>query len=391
MVRVISVFTLSYSSFFSLYSPAFFVFLVDSFVSALVGKTAAVRQKSPRKVLVTFKPPHAGTFHAALEITFCDATRPASDQEFTVVRGLRGRAVLSWGSGPPVSGRGQHWHHNRENDPVLIPGTRPSGDWVGPMVPPDEVEELLDCDEAGISVSHEEGLDFCVVERRRRDGPFKTSSSLLTIRRLDGFPAVILVKAGAKTSDGSDSECVILFQFCFVFIHRRARFAGCFEGDSRTINPGTECTVRVTFSPKFEGVFKATLELVFYDGQRSAWFAIHRRLQGIAGSPEDHERLASFGKEDGYGSTTPNQEAPPRTTALLFPQDQRRNSRTFPDYEVPRIVQEAVDKSSIPRPYDKSAQNLILALRPTNLSMDTYPEYFKALLNVEDGQQQLVL
>lgn len=73
---------------------------------------------------------------------------------------------------------------------------------------------------------------------------------------------------------------------------------------------------------------------------------------------------------------------------LLFPHDQHRKSRYLTDYEVPPIVQEAVDKSSIPRPYDKSAKNLILALRPDSLNMDTYREYFKALLNVEDGQQQ---
>ena len=174
------------------------------------------------------------------------------------------------------------------------------------------------------------------------------------------------------------------------FIHRCSRFVARFEGDSRSIRPDTESTVRVTFSPKFEGVFKATLELVFYDGRRSAWFAVHRRLQGIAGSLKDHEHLASFGQEDNDVLTENNREVPPQRIILLFPPDQRRRSR-FPDYEVPRMVQEAVDKSSILRPYDKSAQNLILALRPNKLDMETYREYFKGLLNVEDGHQQFVL
>ncbi len=149
--------------------------------------------------------------------------------------------------------------------------------------------------------------------------------------------------------------------------------------------------MRVVFSPKFDGVFKATLELVFYDGQRLAWFAVRRRLQGIAGSLEDHEHLASFGQEEVYIPSGNNREVPPRNIIPLFPPDQRRKSRYLPDYEVPPIVQEAVDKSSIPRPYDKSAQNLVLALKPDTLDMDTYPEYFKALLNVEDGHQQFVL
>jgi hypothetical protein len=148
--------------------------------------------------------------------------------------------------------------------------------------------------------------------------------------------------------------------------------------------------VRVIFGPKFDGVFKATLELVFYDDQRSARFVVRRRLQGIAGSRDDHEHLSSFVQEDGGRPTGVNLEAPPRKIILLFPSDQRRKSRYLPDYPVPPIVQEAVDKSSILRPYDKNAQNLILALRPDGLNMDTYQEYFKALLNVEDGQQQFV-
>jgi hypothetical protein len=150
--------------------------------------------------------------------------------------------------------------------------------------------------------------------------------------------------------------------------------------------------MRVVFSPKFEGIFKATLELIFYDSQRSAWFVVRRRLQGIAGSREDHEHLASFGQEGGDRPAGINLEVPPQRIILLFPHahDKHRKSRYLPDYEVPPIVQEAVDKSSIPRPYDKSAKNLILALRPDSLNMDTYREYFKALLNVEDGQQQFV-
>ena len=68
-------------------------FSYRSFVAALLGKTVVVWQNSPRKVLVTFKPPHPGTFHAVLRITFSDKSRP-NDQEFVVERELHGRAVL---------------------------------------------------------------------------------------------------------------------------------------------------------------------------------------------------------------------------------------------------------------------------------------------------------
>lgn len=49
-----------------------------------------IQQNLRRKVLVTSKAPHVGTFHAALKITFSDKTRP-NDQELPIVRELRGR------------------------------------------------------------------------------------------------------------------------------------------------------------------------------------------------------------------------------------------------------------------------------------------------------------
>ena len=73
------------------------------------------------------------------------------------------------------------------------------------------------------------------------------------------------------------------------FIYRCTRFVAVFEGDSVNIQPGTECTVRVIFSPKFEGLFKATLELVFYHNQLSARFVVRRMIEGTAGSLEDYK------------------------------------------------------------------------------------------------------
>lgn len=171
-------------------------------------------------------------------------------------------------------------------------------------------------------------------------------------------------------------------------IHRCSRFVAVFEGDSPNIRPGTESTVRVIFSPKFEGLFKATLELVFYHSQRSAWFVVRRMLQGTAGSLEDHKRLESLGQVDNDKPHKRSQGIPPRRIILLFPRDQRRNSRYFPDYEVPRIVQQAVDNSTAKRPYDESASDLVSALRPVGLNISTYAHYFAALLSIEDGHQQ---
>ena len=171
-------------------------------------------------------------------------------------------------------------------------------------------------------------------------------------------------------------------------IHRCSRFVAVYEGDSPNIRPGTESTVRVISSPKFEGLFKATLELVFYHSQRSAWFMVRRMLQGTAGSLEDHKHLESLGQVDDDKRNKRSQGTPPRRIILLFSRDQRRSSRYFPDYEVPRIVQQAVDNSTAERPYDESTSDLVSALRPVSLNISTYAHYFAALLSIEDGHQQ---
>lgn len=67
-------------------------------------------------------------------------------------------------------------------------------------------EEFLDCDGTGISVSHADGLDFGIVERKRPNGPFATPSSLLTIKHEDDFPAVRFIKGRIKATDRSDRE-----------------------------------------------------------------------------------------------------------------------------------------------------------------------------------------
>ena len=173
--------------------------------------------------------------------------------------------------------------------------------------------------------------------------------------------------------------------FCsFVFIDHCLSFVPIFEGDSYNIRPGTESTVRVIFSPKFEGLFKATLELVFFNTQLLAWIVVRRELQGIAGSLEDHKHFECLGQE----LTESIREVQPQKVILLCSPDRRRGSRKFPVYEVPPVVHELVEKSTVICPYDENAPSLISAMRPGALNMNTYAHYFKALLNVEDGHQQ---
>lgn len=183
------------------------------------------------------------------------------------------------------------------------------------------------------------------------------------------------------------------FRACRIFSSKccSPSFVATFDGDSHTIRPGTESTVRISFNPKFDGLFKATLELVFYDGQRSARFKVCKWLRGIAGSIEDHKLFESLDQDDVKGPTTKHGYVPPKRVILLSQPYGRQKSRKFPDYGLPPSIQEALEISTARRPYDKHAPALITALRPNKLTMDTYKQYFNALLNVEDGHQQYVL
>jgi hypothetical protein len=146
--------------------------------------------------------------------------------------------------------------------------------------------------------------------------------------------------------------------------------------------------VCVIFNPKFEGLFEAELKLAFYDVRRLSRFVVRRRLQGIAGSIKDHDLFESLDQERENGRAIDYCYVPPQTMISLLQPDGRRRSRKLPEYDVPPMVQEAVNTSTAEHPYDEKAWNLVSALRPIKLTEDTYAQYFQALLNVEDGKQQ---
>lgn len=354
-------------------------------LSSLMHRFSARLEGSPNlflcnkhyRVIISFAPRREGIYRAILELTLYDHNRKA---DFVVKRTLSGRTVQ------PTVGPGDKQNESERNTVAQPTYDRADGHT---SLPPFREEELMDSDGTGISVSHARGLDFGIVERKRSNGPFATPSSLLTIKHEDGFLPVTFVKERTRTLDGSDPECVIFHSVSLsIFTDRRPRFEAVFEGDSVNIQPGTEGPVRVIFSPKFEGLFKATLELVFYHSQLSAWFVVRRSLRGIAGSLEDYRHLESLDQDGHDDSIERHQELPPQKVLLLSPLERRRESRYIPDYELPPIVQQVVDKSTATRPYDKRAPGLISALRPTSLTIGTYVHYFAALLSIEDGHQQ---
>ncbi|SRR6266702_1198404 len=149
------------------------------FSAQLEGDSKWIKPKRQRKITLTFSPQQVGNYEAVLDLTFCDRKRKAN---FVIERTLRGVAK------EPIS--------------------HPVFDWADDhaSLSTDEEEELPDGDGTGISVSDEDGVKFGIVERKRRNGPFATPSSPLTINLAEGFPAVTFVKARIRSLDGNDSR-----------------------------------------------------------------------------------------------------------------------------------------------------------------------------------------
>ena len=150
-----------------------------------------LRKGKPRRIIVSFQAPHAGTFRMSLRLVFSDNTQ-SSGKEFVILRELRGRATLPvsrFGSAPP---QGSFPRSNRVDDHATISL--------------EEVDALPDGQGTGISVSDADGVDFGIVKRNGLNGPFEASSSSITISHAKGLPAVNFVEARIRSQEGSDSR-----------------------------------------------------------------------------------------------------------------------------------------------------------------------------------------
>lgn len=195
-----------------------FSLIRSSFSVQLVGDSTIVKPKEWRVVAISFTPRQGGLCEAVLDLTFHDHKHKA---DFVVKRTLTG-----WANRPP--GAREH----RQKKSTLNPGCQLIDDGVNhhhTEIFVDEEEDFLDSDGTGISVSHEDGLDFGIVERKRSNGPFPTPSSLLTIELAADFPSVTFIKERTRILKGGDPECVLsLPQFClYLFLPQvRSGFRG---------------------------------------------------------------------------------------------------------------------------------------------------------------------
>lgn len=151
--------------------------LHDSFTASLVGELTVVRQNKPRQVLVSFQASRVGTFHATLNITFSDKSRPNNIQEFRVSRELRGRAALP---DSPAS----------------------NGDASNTST----VEDVMGSEEGtGITVSHDYGVDFDA-ESTQLDGSFTTETKEVVITKSSTTPPVTFKAARVSSTDDTVTE-----------------------------------------------------------------------------------------------------------------------------------------------------------------------------------------
>lgn len=171
----------------------------------------------------------------------------------------------------------------------------------------------------------------------------------------------------------------------FTGTHHISSFRATFKGRGRTIRPGTNYTVQIEFIPEFEGQFEATLQLIL-ESKQLGNFVVSRKLEAVAGSLEDHKRFESSNEDRRTPRSWSGQKILPEK--IIYLPLSVRQFGNLPEYEVPALVQETVDRSTFKHPYDKKAPDLIATLKPGELTMDTYAKYFTALLNVEDGHQQ---
>jgi hypothetical protein len=135
-----------------------------------LGNTFEVRKKSARRIEVSFKASRIGVFQGALRITFRDKTR--SNEEFTVTRELRGRVILADGSAS-------------SGEPSNI-----------------AEEDTMKSERAGVTVSHDAGLEFSL-DCSRLNGLIAMQTRELVITKTSAIPLVTFKAARVCSSDDS--------------------------------------------------------------------------------------------------------------------------------------------------------------------------------------------
>jgi hypothetical protein len=168
--------------------------IYSPFSAQFEGHSKRIIPRQRHIVTVSFSPQRGGLYEATLELAFYDYTHEA---DFMMKRTLSGLAKR------PTCGQERH-----QDGPARNPGSQSTKDCAEDhaAVIANEQQAPLDSIGTGISISHEDGLDFGVVERKNPKESFAAPSLLLIIKHAEGHPPVTFVRERTRTLDGGDPE-----------------------------------------------------------------------------------------------------------------------------------------------------------------------------------------
>ncbi|KAJ7918136.1 RNA helicase [Mycena leptocephala] len=123
-------------------------------------------------------------------------------------------------------------------------------------------------DKNGITVSHNEGIDFGVI------GPDDSVYIDITVLKI-----------------AHQSQSRIVLETISLRKEESNRFSVTLAGKSRWVKPNNARTLSIQFHPSFDGEYEDVLELIFLDHSARNRFLIIRKLCAVVGSEADYKQL----------------------------------------------------------------------------------------------------
>ncbi|KAF9260601.1 P-loop containing nucleoside triphosphate hydrolase protein [Marasmius fiardii PR-910] len=242
--------------------------------------------------------------------------------------------------------------------------------------------KAVEANKNGITVSGLDGVNFGVVAGPEEGSEEEQEPLVLKIeiKRECELPAspLRLVKCKILSSERGDEVGV--------------RFSANFKG-SPFINPPRTRILHVKFHPSYAGLYKDTLELVFFDIHSRTRFVIHRRLSATVGDRADHEAILA--------SVTPYRrrkrgiplrlDGPIKTSTRPATWTKTEWKSFLPKFEVPKKLTDILYKSGgVPRTKKETFETLKTLVSPT-FNTRTYGATFQLMLHLEEEQMKFEL
>ncbi|KAJ7096045.1 RNA helicase [Mycena epipterygia] len=221
-------------------------------------------------------------------------------------------------------------------------------------------------DKNGITVSHQEGLDFGVVG---------TDDSV--------YIDITLLKTGY--SHGYYRSRIVLEIICLR--KHESKFSVTLEGKSRGVKSNEARTLSAKFRGDLDGEYEDVLELIFLDTSTRERFLITRKLCAVVGSQDDHAQLKP---KSAYSrrKPAPFQFNGPIIRTLRPPNwgPIEWTTRLLEFKSPENLIQAAFGSHSGLN--TKTVLQAVKRFLPSAFTINTYGEFFQVLLYIEDEQKK---